>query len=109
MAPKALLSLFTQTQPLEQARCLWTEILETIFDIFAVTLFVAAAALFFLRLRHENPPLVPYVIVSLVCAVGNWLGNNGGGVAAVALLIAASFFTLHLASEPFREDLGEES
>ena len=109
MTPKALLSLFTQNLTSEKTRFLWTEILETIFDIFAVTLFVAAAALFFLRLRHENPPLFPYIIISLVCAVGNWLGNNGGGIAAVSLLIAASFLTLHLASEPFREDLGEES
>ena len=83
--------------------------LDTIFDIFAVTLFVAAAALFFLRMRHENPPLFPYILVSLVCAVANWLGNNGGGVGAICLLVAASFLTLHLASEPFREDLGEES
>ncbi len=83
--------------------------METIFDILAVTLFIAAAGLFFLRFRHENPPLGPYLLVSLVAATGNWLGNNGGGLAAVAFLMAGAFFTLHLASEPYREEPGENS
>ncbi|MEM8770094.1 MAG: XrtV sorting system accessory protein [Pseudomonadota bacterium] len=78
--------------------------METIFDFLSVTLFIATASLFFLRFRHENPPLAPYLLVSLVAAVGNWLGNHGGGLAAVALLIAGAFLTLHLASEPYRED-----
>ena len=81
--------------------------METIFDILSVFLFIATAGLFFLRFRHENPPLAPYLLVALVAAVGNWLGNNGGGLAAVALLIAGSFFTLHLASQPYEEE-GEE-
>lgn len=74
------------------------------FDFMATMLFIATAGLFFARYRHENPPLAPYLVVSLICAVGNWLGNHGGGVAAVALLIAGAFCTLHLASEPYRED-----
>lgn len=79
----------------------------TLFDFISVTLFIAAAALFFLRFRHENPPLAPYALVSLVAAVGNWLGNHGGGAAAVALLIGGAFLTLHLASEPYRENREE--
>jgi len=74
------------------------------FDLLSVLLFIAAVSLFFLRFRHEDPPLAPYILISLICAVGNWLGNHGGGVAAVALLAAASFLLLHLASEPYRED-----
>lgn len=77
--------------------------METIFDILSVTLFIAAAGLFFMRFRHENPPLWPYVLVSLIAATGNWLGNHGGGLAAVALLMGGAFFTLHLASEPYRD------
>jgi len=77
---------------------------ETMFDLMSVLLFIATASLFFLRFQHENPPLAPYILISLVCAVGNWLGNNDGGIAAVALLSAASFFLLHLAGEPYRED-----
>lgn len=81
--------------------------METIFDLLSVLLFIATAGLFFLRFRHENPPLAPYLLVALVAAVGNWLGNHGGGLAAVALLIAGSFLTLHLASQPYADD-GEE-
>lgn len=78
--------------------------MDTIFDLLAVMLFVSTAALFCVRYRHEDPPTTPYLLVAIVCPVGNWLGNHGGGEAAVALLIAAAFLTLHLASEPFRED-----
>jgi hypothetical protein len=78
--------------------------LDTIFDLLSVMLFMATAGLFLVRFRHEDPPLAPYLLVSLVCIVGNWLGNHGGGWAAVGLLIAAAFLTLHLASEPYRED-----
>ena len=78
--------------------------METLFDFLSVTLFISAAGIFFYRLRSEDPPLAPYMLVSLVCAVSNWLGNNGGGVGAVVLLSAASFYLLHLANEPFIED-----
>jgi hypothetical protein len=81
--------------------------LETIFDLLAVLLFLAAAGLFFLRLRHEDPPITPYLLIALVSAVGNWLGNHGGGLAAVALLIAGSFLLLHLASQPYGDDTEE--
>ncbi len=77
--------------------------METIFDLLAALLFVATAGLFALRFRHEDPPITPYLLIALTCAVGNWLGNMGGGLAAIALLIAGSFLTLHLASEPYRE------
>nr|WP_133162207.1 XrtV sorting system accessory protein [Marinicaulis flavus] len=80
----------------------------SMFDLLSATLFIATAGLFLLRIRHERPPLAPYLVVALVCLVGAWLGNHGGGVAAVALLIAASFLTLHLASQPYSED-SEES
>lgn len=83
--------------------------METIFDLLAVLLFLATAGLFFLRLRHEDPPITPYLLIALVSAVGNWLGNHGGGVAAVALLIAGAFLTLHLASEPYREPREEKN
>ena len=82
--------------------------METVFDILAIALFIAAASLFFMRFRHENPPLWPYLLVSLVAATGNWLGNSAEGLysalGAVAFLMGGAFFTLHLASEPYRED-----
>jgi hypothetical protein len=70
----------------------------------AVGLFIATAGIFFYRFRSENPPLAPYMLISLVCAVSNWLGNNGGGVAAVLLLIAGSFYLLHIAGAPYAEE-----
>lgn len=78
------------------------------FDLLSITLFVSTIGLYILRLRHERPPLTPYALVCAVCMVGAWLGNNGGGWAAVALLIAGAFLTLHLASEPYREDAEEQ-
>lgn len=78
--------------------------METLYDLMAVTLFIATAGIFFYRYRSENPPLAPYMLVSLDCAVSNWLGNNGGGVGAVLLLIAGSFYLLHIAGAPFAEE-----
>lgn len=81
--------------------------METLFDLMAVALFVATAGIFFYRYKHENPPLAPYMLISLVCAVSNWLGNNGGGVGAVLLLIAGSFYLMHVAGEPFADESEE--
>ena len=83
--------------------------METIFDLLAALLFVSTAGLFALRFRHEDPPILPYLLIASTCAVGNWLGNAGGGPAAVGLLIAGSFLTLHLASQPFREKMDKAS
>lgn len=76
----------------------------TMFDFMSILLFIAAAGLFIVRSRHENPPLAPYLVIALVSIIGAWLGNNGGGPAAVTLMVASAFLALHLASEPFRED-----
>ncbi|MHA7870715.1 MAG: XrtV sorting system accessory protein [Hyphococcus sp.] len=76
----------------------------TVFDLLALLLFAAAVVLFASRRRRETPPLAPYLLISLVSIVGNWLGNHGGGPAAVGLLMAGSFLALHLAGEPFREE-----
>ncbi len=82
--------------------------METLYDLMSVTLFVATAGIFFYRFKSENPPLAPYMLISLVCAVSNWLGNNGGGVGAVLLMVAGSFYLLHIASAPFADE-GEEA
>ena len=66
------------------------------------------AGLFIARRRHERPPLKPYLIVALVSVIGAWLGNLGGGPAAVAFYIAGAFLALHIASEPFREGPDEK-
>lgn len=81
----------------------------SIFDVLGAFLFIATAGLFLLRRRHEAPPLAPYLVILLVAIVGGWLGNSGGGVAAVAFLIAGAFLMLHLASEPYRIESDENS
>jgi hypothetical protein len=81
--------------------------METMFDFLAVALFMAAAGLFFLRFRREDPPLSPYVLISLACAVGNWFGNAGNAALAVCLLISGAFLLLHIASLPYPEERGE--
>lgn len=78
--------------------------METLFDLLSIKLFVAATLIFFYRLKRENSPLTPYMLIALVCAVSNWLGNHGFGIAAIALLVTASFYLLHLAGEPYAED-----
>ena len=78
------------------------------FNLLAIFLFSATAGLFLLRARHERPTLTPYLVVCHISIVGGWLGNNGGGLAAVALLIAGSFLTLHIASQPYADLLEED-
>lgn len=78
--------------------------MESLFDLMSVALFIATAGIFFYRFRSEDPPLAPYMLISLVCAVSNWLGNHGAGIGAVMLLVAASFYLLHIAGEPYAEE-----
>lgn len=80
----------------------------SLFDIYSVALFIAAASIFFLRFRHENPPLLPYMVISLACAVANWMGENAMAVPAMVILGAASFLLLHLTSQPYGSDLLDE-
>lgn len=82
--------------------------MDSMFDLLSVALFMATAGMFFLRFRHEDPPLGPYVLIALACAVGNWLGNDGQPAIAVGVLIAGAFLLLHLASLPYPEE-GERS
>ena len=78
--------------------------METLYDLMSVMLFIATAGIFFYRFRSEDPPLAPYMLIALVCAVSNWLGNNGGGIGAVLLMIAGSFYLLHIAGSPFADE-----
>jgi hypothetical protein len=66
----------------------------TFFDIYALTLLAVSLAIFILRYIREEPPVLPYLLIALTCATGNWLGDAGGGIAAFMLLIAASFLFL---------------
>lgn len=63
----------------------------TVFDIYSLALLVASMTLFVSRYMKQNPPVYPYLIIACSCLVSNWLGEAGGGVYALPLLIAASF------------------
>lgn len=63
----------------------------TFFDIYALTLLAVSLVIFIVRYIKEEPPVLPYLVIAMTCAVGNWLGESGGGIAAFMLLIAASF------------------
>ncbi|MEQ8935254.1 MAG: hypothetical protein RIE56_05630 [Amphiplicatus sp.] len=76
----------------------------SIFDLFAVALFIGTAGVFITRYRHEDPPVAPYALIFVVSAVGNWLGEKGAGGASVCLFIAGAFLLLHVASLPYPED-----
>ena len=64
------------------------------FDIYSLTLLAVSLAIFILRYIREEPPVLPYLLIAITCATGNWLGDAGGGVAASMLLVAASFLFL---------------
>lgn len=75
----------------------------SIFDIYSVGLLAVSLAVFVIRhIRHE-PPILPYLVIACVCAVGNWLGEAGGGLGAVILLVAASFLFLACLLTPDRK------
>ncbi|GJL91726.1 XrtV sorting system accessory protein [Hyphococcus sp.] len=63
----------------------------TIFDLFSLALLLASMGLFVKRYMIQNPPVYPYLIIACTCLVANWLGEAGGGIFAMVLLVAASF------------------
>lgn len=63
----------------------------TIFDVYSLALLLASMGLFVKRYMTQDPPVYPYLIIACTCLIANWLGEAGGGVFALGLLIAASF------------------
>ncbi len=66
----------------------------TVFDAYSIGLLIVSLTMFVIRYMREEPPVTPYLVIASTCAVGNFLGDNGGGVGALMLLIAASFLFL---------------
>lgn len=63
----------------------------TIFDVYSLALLLVSMGLFVKRYMTQDPPVYPYLIIACTCLIANWLGEAGGGVFALGLLIAASF------------------
>jgi len=81
--------------------------LVSVFDVYSVVLLLLSLGCFVVRYVKQDPPITPYLVIACVCAVGNWLGDNGGGWAAIALMTAASFPFLSCVLAPMRDQLRE--
>ncbi len=66
----------------------------TVFDLYSIGLLIVALTMFVVRYMREEPPVTPYLVIASTCAVGNYLGEQGGGIGALMLLVAASFLFL---------------
>lgn len=71
--------------------------METIFDWATVAVFAGIAVLFLQR--SIGPPrkkdgMIRYVPPVLLCAVANWLGNEGHAIWATVLVILAIGYTI---------------
>ena len=78
----------------------------TVFDIFSLLLLIASMSLFCHRYITSNPPVYPYLIIACTCLVANWLGDLGGGLYAMTMLIAASFSFLGCLLYPSWRSMG---
>lgn len=77
----------------------------TVFDVYALALLLVSMTLFVHRYIKQNPPVYPYLIIACTCLVANWLGESGGGLFALVLLIAASFSFLGCLLYPSWRDM----
>lgn len=80
----------------------------TIFDVFSLGLLLASMSLFVKRYITANPPVYPYLIIACTCLVANWLGEAGGGIFAMTLLVAASFSFLGCLLYPSWRNMSRE-
>ena len=70
--------------------------METVWDWATVLLFAGLITLFLERSSAQNPQdkLWQYAPPAIACAVANYLGNNGLGVIAIALLAATGIYVV---------------
>lgn len=66
----------------------------TVYDIYSLALLAASMTLFVRRYLAQDPPIYPYLVIACTSYVANILGEAGGGLFALALLVAASFSLL---------------
>jgi ABC-type Na+ efflux pump permease subunit len=70
------------------------ETMQTIYDWVALIIFAGLIPLFLQRSAQDNPPdkLWHYLPPTIGCAVANYLGNNGQGAIAIAILVAVLIY-----------------
>ncbi|MHA7871394.1 MAG: XrtV sorting system accessory protein [Hyphococcus sp.] len=81
----------------------------SVFDVYSLVLLVLSMGLFVRRYMTQNPPVYPYLIIACTCLVANWLGEMGGGIFALALLVSASFSFLGCLLYPSWRNMGQLS
>jgi hypothetical protein len=80
----------------------------TALDVYSASLLLISLTVFVVRYIRQDPPIMPYLIIACVCAVGNWLGEFNSIVTrwgATSLLVAASFLFLGCLMAPYRDKL----
>ena len=73
--------------------------METVYDWLTVALFCAIAITYLQRSLvplERRDPIIGYLPPAIGCAVANWLGNEGHGVWAVALLAVCTVYYWHV-------------
>jgi hypothetical protein len=79
--------------------------METIYDWVSLAIFAGLIVLFLQRSTSENADkdvsLLYYLAAGVGCAVGNYFGNHGQTVIAVALLVATVAFIFYFL-KPFK-------
>jgi hypothetical protein len=76
----------------------------TVFDIYSVALLLVSLTVFVIRYIRQDPPIMPYLVIACVCAVGIWMGNfddTWTKWGAMSLLTAASFLFLTCLLAPY--------
>jgi hypothetical protein len=80
----------------------------TVFDVYSVALLLVSLSVFVVRYIRQDPPIMPYLVIACVCAVGNWMGNFEDAWTkwgAMSLLTAASFLFLTCLLAPYTSKL----
>jgi hypothetical protein len=76
----------------------------TIYDWLTVALFAGLVTHFLafsVRSDVKDIPFGHYLLLSVACALANWLGNNGSGWAAILVLLAGGAYAYRfLRAEP---------
>lgn len=72
--------------------------METVWDWITLIGFAGLITLFLQRSSQEQPQdkLWQYAPPSIACAVANYLGNEGYAIAAVAVLVAATYYVFRV-------------
>ncbi len=80
----------------------------TAIDVYSISLLLVSLTMFVIRYLREEPPVMPYLVIACTCAVGNFLGDQGGGLGAFMLLIAATFLFMGCVFYPRIRSLREQ-